>query len=158
MDWYYNNISGVITQMPSWDPVRLAPGWHGPFPTRQAAFDYYNAHKAEHNSIFDPWVSPTGPSAILTNPMATSDNIASATSGGFTDTGNIGDLAKSPLNPFNVLKTPFGDINFGQILLQFTEILIGVVLIGVGLAKLTGTTNIVVNTLGTAVKTAAVVK
>lgn len=91
-------------------------GYHGPFPTKQAALDYYNANKAANPG----WKAPTGLG------------------------GNIVNAVESAGGKVNqVLGDPLGKFNLAAWFLRVGEILLGLILVGVGVAKLTGTTNVV---------------
>lgn len=107
--------------MPSWSPSRLGPGWHGPFDSKQAALDYYAKQKAGHPN----WREPTG---IV---------------------GNVGNVL-SLANPVTAAETVGADLvqtgaglllNIQSLMIRLGEILLGLVLIGVGVAQLTGADN-----------------
>lgn len=128
MKWYYNDITGAVVQMPSWSPSLLIPGWHGAFNTKEEALAFYNQQKADHPQ----WQEPTG---ILGN------------IGNVIDAPQVGRTLASDTKE-NIIETVIGKWHLDRLLLQAAEIILGTVLIGVGIAKLTGTTNFVVNTLG----------
>lgn len=56
--WFYNSISGGVISEPALGDTIQAhlPGWHGPFASKQAALDYYQANKASHPG----WAAPSG--------------------------------------------------------------------------------------------------
>ena len=150
MDWYYNSFSGAVIQMPSWDPRRLIPGWHGPFVSQDDAVKYYQDNKPSNHL----WGAPVD---YLGMPLTIPPIVKSAVElPGKVVTSVVETAAK------NTIKTIFGEWHLDRLLLQATEIILGTVLIAVGISKLTGTTNFIVNTVGsvvkTGVKTAAIVK
>lgn len=115
----YNSHTGVITTLPT--PIaevqlRLGIGWHGPFQSVREAVDYFHANKSKNPG----WKEPTG-------------NVGQALE-------NAGSSAVS-----EVKEAVTGDIadKFGAWFLRIGEVLLGLVLIGVGLAKLTGIENVV---------------
>jgi len=115
-DWFYNSVNGKIAQqelIPIPHPAAL--GWHGPFATKQAAIDYYNANKAAHTT----WQAPTDSS--------------------ITALGNTPDAAAAGITQGLGLSNE----NITSWMIRIGEILLGIVLVGVGIAKLTGTTNMV---------------
>lgn len=130
MNWYYNSHSGAVEDHGSWSlfqvQVHLGVGWHGPFPSEQAAFDYYNANKAANPG----WAAPrtTQPTTLGTGPLQTTQMGASA-------------AAKAVTNA--VTNDLFHGLNLQSWLIRIGEILLGLVLIGVSLAKLTGTSNVI---------------
>lgn len=135
--------------MQSWDPRTIMPGWHGPFDSYEAAFAYYKEQKAKPENSW--WASPdlTFIEGTLPDPQTAGKAVKGA-----ADVVGKAETAVAK----GIIHTIFGDIDIELWAMRIAEILLGTVLIGVGLAKLTGTTNIVVKTLNTAVKTAAVVK
>lgn len=111
--WYYNSDSGAINHQQQWiayPELHMGLGWHGPFPTKQAAIDYYNRGKAANPG----WKAPTGLAGNLANSLGAPQ-----------------------------LDEVIGKFNVSGWLLRIGEIILGVVLVGVGVAKLTGTTNAV---------------
>lgn len=119
MSWYYNSNSGAVQEFPSAlaEPsLHLGIGYHGPFPSKQAALDYYTANKAANPG----WKAPTG--------LA----------------GNLGNALSSSGDKLNqVLGDPLGKFNLAAWFLRIGEVLLGLVLVGVGVAKLTGASNVV---------------
>lgn len=120
-DWYYNHNSGNVSQ----EKDIVIPGmgqkpdsaWHGPHPTKEAALKFYADNRAAHPS----WKEPTD------DTWKQFQN--STESGGEAVVGATTDL--------------FAGTDVGNWLIRIGEILLGIVLIGVGVAKLTGTTNAV---------------
>jgi len=122
--WLYNSRTGTIIQnvKPLAEiSLKSGLGWHGPFDTKEAAQKYYNDNKAKNSG----WTAPTS----------------------FVDSlGNIGKLATETGPAIdNAIQNKLGlsDENIRSWLIRIGEILLGVVLVGVGVAKLTGTTNAV---------------
>jgi hypothetical protein len=121
MDWIYNSRTGTVMQVPS--PIALAElksglGWHGPFKSKEKALAFYTANKSKNPG----WKEPTGYLASLGNvPGAAVDTVGSAI----------------------VDKAGFSSENINAWLIRIGEILLGIVLIGVGIAKLTGNSNTV---------------
>jgi hypothetical protein len=116
--WYYNSNSGVLgnyDEITEWPALHAGTGWHGPFDTKQAGIDYYTRNASKNPG----WKAPTDSlSTGLTN--ATSTLGSKVTSGLGLDNAAI-----------------------GAWLIRIGEILLGIVLVGVGVAKLTGTTNVI---------------
>jgi len=118
--WYYNSDSGKIQQS-SWATLggleaHLGLGWHGPFASEADAENYYNTNKAKNPG----WKTPT-------------TSTAQALATGIT----------SPVS--SALGLNISDDEIRSWLLRIGEILLGIVLVGVGIAKVTGTTNAVAN-------------
>jgi hypothetical protein len=117
--WYYNSNSGAVQEFPEFlaaPSLHAGVGYHGPFPTKQAALDYYSANKTANPG----WKAPTG--------LA----------------GNIGNAASSSIGKVNdAIGDPLGKFNIAGWFIRVGEILLGLILVGVGVAKLTGTTNVV---------------
>lgn len=120
--WYYNSNSGVVAQyneVTEWPALHLGTGWHGPFDTKPDALNYYTTNKPKNPG----WKAPTD---------SLKTGAANAISTGTSDvTGAV--------------KGVFGlsDDDIRSWLIRIGEILLGIVLVGVGVAKLTGTTNAV---------------
>lgn len=117
--WLYNSNTGAVAPFPSAvATVQLSSGlgWHGPFNSKQEAEQYYARVTTEQPKL--TWKPPT------TDPG--------------TAIGNAGQSAAD-----KVKKDVLGGLDLGQLIIQIGEILLGIVLIGVGIAKLTGTTNVV---------------
>ena len=109
--WLYNSNTGAVQDLPlpvATFELHSGLGWHGPFPTKQAALDYYTRNKDKNPG----WKAPTG------------------------ITGNI-------TNAVDTAKDKIAGLNLDAWFVRVGEILIGVILIGVGIAKLTGTSNII---------------
>lgn len=128
--WYYNSASGKIQQATNAidkasiaAELHLGLDWHGPFNTKQAALDYYTNNKAKNPG----WKKPTD---------STLDALGNAS--GVTDAANaVGDTITNKLGLSNE--------NITAWMVRIGEILLGIVLVGVGIAKLTGTTNMIAN-------------
>lgn len=122
--WFYNSNSGSIqssdlTSIIGNPQLHLGLGWHGPFTSKQAAIDYYNKYKSQNPG----WKPPTTDlGQAFQNTVST--GVSGITSG---ITSGLG-LSNEQLQSW---------------LVRIGEILLGIVLVGVGLAKLTGTTNAV---------------
>jgi hypothetical protein len=120
-DWYYNHNSGSINQ----EKNIVIPGmgqkpgtdWEGPFPTKEAAFKYYADNHAAHPG----WKEPTDSAWKQFQNSTESGASAGA----------------------DVLGFGGGSIDAQNWFIRIGEILLGIVLIGVGVAKLTGTTNLI---------------
>lgn len=117
--WYYNSRNGWVTQLPlnlATIELHIGVGWHGPFNSKQEAFDYYNRNASKNPG----WKAPTTKAGeVLSNaPDAATASVEAAT-------------------------TPFKGLNLETWVLRIGELVLGIVLIGVGLAKLTGTTNLI---------------
>jgi hypothetical protein len=117
--WYYNSSSGSVGK---WNTITMYPalhtgiGWHGPFDTQADAFAYYaNGHTKNPG-----WKAPT--TDLGTAAQQEVSTTASQVTGG---------------------KWGLSDSEIKTWLLRIGEILLGMILVGVGVAKLTGTTNAV---------------
>lgn len=135
-DWNYNSLNGSVMQLPSVASSVLRAtglGWHGPFKTKEDALAYYTANKNAHPD----WKAPAGVIDNVKNAVQVEGD--ALTGGGVS-----------------AVTDPLGKFNLGGWFLRIGEILIGLVLVGVGLAKLTGTTNFIVNTAKSAAKVAAI--
>lgn len=117
LEWIYNSHTGFVIELPSpaaFIELKSGLGWHGPFKTKQAAYDYYT-----QNSSSNPgWTAPT-------------DSIGGALNNGGTAAVKAVGLGS------------FTNENITTWFIRIGEVLLGIVLLGVGLAKLTGTTNTV---------------
>jgi len=116
LDWIYNSKTGAVIELPSpaaFVQLKSGLGWHGPFDSKDAAIAYYNANKAKNTG----WKAPSS------NPISAIGNVPSA----------IDDTIQNGLG--------LSDANIQSWLIRIGEILLGIVLLGVGVAKLTGTTN-----------------
>lgn len=123
-DFWYNSDTGAIDQqsIPDWAggsiAAHLGLSWHGPFKTNQAAIDYYNNNKA-HNP---GWKAPTNnPGQQILNVTPGGDAVQNAVTGG------LGWLQG----------------NIETIFIRVGEVLIGLVLLGIGVAMLTHAENFV---------------
>lgn len=120
--WYYNSTSGVLgnyDEITEWPALHLGTGWHGPFDTKAAAIKYYTDNQSKNPG----WKAPTD---------SLSQGASNAVS---TATGAVTSGIKSGLG--------LSDDEIRSWLIRIGEILLGIVLVGVGIAKLTGTTNAV---------------
>lgn len=131
-DFIYNSRTGAVQQYPSpiaAAAVKTGTGWHGPFKTEKDALDFYNRNKAANPD----WKAPTD---FLGN------------------IGNIPDAVTGQANAATQgVKGLFGlsDDDIRSWLIRIGEILLGIVLVAVGVAKLAGVDKFVM----TAVKTGA---
>lgn len=117
-DWNYNDLTGAVMEIPS--PVsagmrQLNVGWHGPFQTKQEALDFYAQNKAAHPD----WKAPAG---FIANVSNAAHAEASALTGGVSES----------------LSTKLGNINLQGWFVRIGEIILGIVLVGVGISKLAG--------------------
>ena len=115
--WYYNSRSGLVAQYPEVTmivPLHTGTGWHGPFNTKQDALNYYNNGKTANSG----WKPPV-------------DSIGGAIN-------NLGETAVQSVGLGGLTNE-----NITSWFLRIGEVLLGIVLLGVGVAKLTGTTNAV---------------
>ena len=114
MAWIYNDRTGQINNVPiplALALTRLNIGWHGPFGTKEQALAFYNDGKATHPG----WKAPTGLSEQLSDAA-----------------GNIQDRIEQDV---------FHGIDLQSAILRIAEIMLGIVLVAVGIAKLTGASN-----------------
>jgi hypothetical protein len=122
MAYIYNSNAGTVLNTVWQAPGPMADiylksgtGWHGPFDTENDVNAYYEANKAKNPG----WKAPTSWTGALSNlPDAASSAAEAATKG-------IG----------------LSDDELRSWLIRIGEILLGIVLVGVGIAKLTGSTN-----------------
>lgn len=128
MAYIYNSRTGYAMNtalMPIPGQVQIAlksgTGWHGPFNTRAEVDKYYNDNKAKNPG----WKAPTDYFGGIDNlPDAAEDQA-----------GAVANAAKGAIG--------LSDDELRAWLIRIGEILLGIVLVGVGIAKLTGTTNAV---------------
>lgn len=124
--WVYNSRTGTIVNAPK--PVASAMvqsglGWHGTWDSKADALKFYEDGKG----VNPGWVKPTNFLSSL---------------------GNTPDLAAGSAEGIgNAVEGKFGltDENIRSWFIRIGEVLLGIVLIGVGIAKLTGTTNAIAN-------------
>lgn len=131
LKWYYNSRSGAVQEWPELYGetfLHTGTGWHGPFDTKQATLDFYTANQAANPG----WKAPTGWQGNVAN-----------IPGAIVQQGEAATQSEV-----------FKGLNLDKWLVRIGEILLGIVLIGVGIAKLTGTTNAVAGLVKTAVKVA----
>lgn len=120
LDWHYNHFTGAVVNIPSPQGAVLRAmniGWHGPFKTKEDTLRFYGDSKAEHPD----WKEPTGWIGNIQNAITTG---ADAVTGG-------------------IISDPLGKLNLGGWFIRIGEIVLGIVLIGVGVARLTGVTNVI---------------
>lgn len=116
MAWYYNSDSGKVSEQNetiAWLDLHAGLGWHGPFKTKQDALNYYNTNKGKNPG----WKPPT-------------DSVGKA-------------LEQDAAGTLGSIVDPIGKFNVGGWFVRIGEILLGIVLIGVGVAKLTGAGNVI---------------
>jgi len=117
LDWNYNSHTGAVMHLPSVQSAvirSMGLGWHGPFNTKEDALAFYTNNKDANPG----WKAPAG----------WADNLKNA--------------AKLPGETVgNAVADQLGQLNLGAWFIRIGEVLLGIVLIGVGLAKLTGATN-----------------
>jgi hypothetical protein len=114
--WYYNSRSGIIDdyeEITMWPSLHAGTGWHGPYATKEAALKYYNDNKAKNPG----WKAPT--------------ESLSEGAGNLAETGVEAVASGIGLS----------DEELRSWLVRIGEILLGIVLVGVGVAKLTGSLN-----------------
>lgn len=119
--WVYNPVDGALVPMPT--PAALVTvktlKWKGPFKTEQEARDFYAKNKSANPS----WKEPTkDPIDVALN---TGDAVAGGVKGKVTD--GLG----------------LSNIDIQSWLIRIGEILLGIVLLGVGVAKLTNSPNVI---------------
>jgi len=120
LDWNYNSHTGAVVHIPAPQSAilrSLGIGWHGPFNSKEDALAFYTAGKDANPG----WKAPTGVLGNVGNAVV---------SGGDAVTGGA-------------ISDPLGKLNLGGWFLRIGEILLGIVLIGVGIARLTGIQNVV---------------
>jgi hypothetical protein len=104
--------------------LHVGIGWHGPFDTEAEGRQFYEDNKAANPG----WKPPKGQMDIV-------GQVQNAA-------GSVGDKAKQAVNAIpNALNSVGNDIKIWAV--RIAEILLGIVLIGVALAQLTGTSNVV---------------
>lgn len=118
-DWLYNSRTGAVMNFPKgygYIELKAGLGWHGPFESKEEALAFYERNKAKNPG----WKAPTGVAGNLANlPDAVGSQSSAAVGGALGLT----------------------DEEIRSWLIRISEIMLGIVLVGVGLAKLTGTTN-----------------
>lgn len=120
--WWYNHSSGNVSQgkdflLPYDDKAKPDSRWEGPFNTKSDALKYY----ADNHAAHPDWKEPTD--------KTWKQFQNSTVSGGEAVVEGTQDL--------------FMGTDVGNWLIRIGEIVLGIVLIGVGLARITGTTNAV---------------
>ena len=123
--WVYNSRTGTVVQtlkVAASGMVKTGLGWHGTWDTKEEAIKFYNDGKAANPG----WVAPTGF-------FASAGNLPNIVTGSAEGVGNAVESKVGFLT----------DDNIRSWLIRIGEILLGIVLVGVGVAKLTGTGNFV---------------
>lgn len=139
MPWLYNSHSGAIIQTFSPASNMLLSGglgWHGPFKSHQEAVDFYNNNKGNNPG----WKAPT-------------DNISDQITNTITSVPSDAATGAADAVKHSIL----GGVDIQAWFVRIGEILLGIVLIGVGIAKLTGTTNLIAKAAKDATKAAMIV-
>lgn len=130
MSYIYNHFTGSVNYLPgpaasAYVAAGQALGWHGPFDTEQAAVDFYNSQAKAHPD----WKAPTGVRGVVTNAVS--------------------QVTGLPVDAKGFLGLP----NWDNWLLRIAEIVVGVVILGVGVAHMSGNkTNVIVKALKVANK------
>lgn len=126
MSYIYNHNTGSVNWLPgpaasAYVTAGQALGWHGPFDTTDAVQQFYDSQKTAHKD----WKAPTDLRGVLVN--------------------GVSDVTGLPVNANGLLGLP--NIQWDTWFLRIGEILIGLVLLGVGVAHLSGNKDIVVRML-----------
>jgi hypothetical protein len=125
VSYIYNHFTGSVNYLPgpaasAYVAAGQALGWHGPFDTEKDVTDFFNSQTKAHPD----WKAPTGFKGVVTNAVA--------------------DVTGLPINKDGYLGLP----NWDNWILRIAEILVGIVLLGVGVAHMSGNkTNIIVKAL-----------
>lgn len=124
LEWIYNSRSGFLVEMPSpaaYLELKSGLGWHGPFKSKDDALAYYNKNKSTNPG----WQAPSTSigDAIGNSGKALNDSGEAVVKG-----VGLGGLTNEAITSWFI---------------RIGEVLLGIVLLGVGVAKLTGTTNAV---------------
>lgn len=117
LDWNYNSHTGAVMQMPSVQSAvvrSMGLGWHGPFKTKEETLAYYSANKDANPG----WKAPAGWQENIENAIKAPGEIAG-----------------------NAVSDTLGKLNLAGWFIRIGEVLLGIVLIGVGIARLTGVQN-----------------
>lgn len=156
-DWYYNSYSGEVTQMGggiAYITAKAGIGWHGPFASHDAAIKFYNDGKAA-NPGWKPPVSDLNIIGQIQNAASSAGEKASA---------GIGAVINAPGNAIaqqynSTIEKILGPIQAGVKIwaARIAEVLLGLILIGIGVAEMTGKSNAISRTFKTGV-TAAITK
>lgn len=119
--WMYNSNTGAIGPFLAPQTIFLLHsglGWHGTFGSKDEALAYYNANKDKNPG----WKAPTQDAGTaISNAGSTAVNDATQA----------------------ITGQSFKNLNLQVWFLRIGEIILGVILIGVGVAKLTGVGNVV---------------
>ena len=133
MAWYYNSDTGAVQQQNqaiAWLDLHAGLGWHGPFATKQAALDFYNQGHAANPG----WKAPAGLGANITNALKTAAGNA---------TGQAGPVnLPNPLTGVNAIGDFFGRLTEASTWIRVAEVIAGIGLIIIGLAKLAAGTPV----------------
>lgn len=121
MSYVYNTYTGSVNWMPgpaasAYVAAGSGLGWQGPFDDKAAVEKFYNDNKAKHPD----WKAPTGFLGVIGNA-----------------TEQVTGITPGSLDPLGVK-----NLNWQSWLIRIAEIMLGIVLIGVGIAKLGGTNTI----------------
>src|SRR6185369_12043499 len=120
----YNSRTGFLVEMPSpaaYLQLKSGLGWHGPFKSKDDAIAYYNKNKGSNPGWQEP--STSIGDAIGNTGKGINDSADAAVKG-----VGLGGLTNE---------------NITSWFIRIGEVILGIVLLGVGVAKLTGTTNAV---------------
>lgn len=123
-DWYYNRVTGNITQYFGGEAtLLLATGiWKGPFASKQAAIDFYNENKSAHPD----YAPPTEPYDI---PAQIGNTVTGANTAAKAQAGNVVSQATN-----QIFGSAVDPNTIQSWIIRIGEILLGLVLIGVGVA------------------------
>lgn len=129
--WYYNSRQGTISHITKAIGdvlLKTGAGYHGPFATEGDAFAFYDNNRAANPG----WKSPYGPGGV--NSGTNFDPVGQTQQQLNSDVNQVAGGVKSSI---------LGGVNLEIWFLRIGEILLGIVLVGVALAHLSGTDNIV---------------
>ena len=116
-EWIYNSRTGAVNSLPfgvAELELRSGLGWHGPFDSKAELLSYFEANRAANPG----WHAPAGAKQILSEIPQT-----------------VGTAATDAVSGI------YKGLDLNVWLVRIGEILLGIVLVGVGIAKLTGTAN-----------------
>lgn len=140
-DWYYNSYLGEITEMIGpWAAltVHSGIGWHGPFMNKSDAVAFYNAGKAANPG----WKPPTSDLNIIGqagNAISSVPGVASNVAGAVGSAAS--DIVNAPGKAYtNAVDAVLGPLQHDVRIwaVRVSEFILGVALIIVGLAHITG--------------------
>lgn len=150
-DWYYNSYLGEITEMIGpWAAlvVHSGIGWHGPFANHDAAVAYYNDNKAANPGWKAP-VSDLNAIGIAGNAAGSAGNVIGSAGSA------IGGAVQSIVNaPGKAIQDALGPLQADAKIwaMRISEIVLGIVLIAVGLAHLSGGSGAIAQQLKKGIK------